>query len=254
MPRPLLLICCCASAAAQPLELSSTAHFYDTITSKPRWFVMFYAPWCGHCRAMEPEWTSLAALLQGSTTGVARVDATVHTELAALYEVNGFPSLHLLDGGRLYEYGGERTVEAMRAFAEGGFEGDRLHSRPMPTRPSLLDPLLALPAGVATVIEVAATKHPVAGALLAAALVSLGVLMGAACRRPQFMMVRAPDGVAAGEHFSVELPGTLRTRRMRVVAPPGIADGQPFFVPLTAPPVAVRPRTELKSEEEKKSQ
>ena len=230
----------CSLRISSPVELNGTAHFYDTVgtTGEKDWFVNFYAPWCGHCKALEADWTTLASQLHGSSTGVARVDATAQVELAALYQVEGFPSLQLFSGGRVFSYAGERNLPAMLAFAQGGFKGDALNAQPMPSRPSLLDPLLRLPRGVADVLEVAALTRPLAGALLAAGLFALGVLTAMACRRPEFIMVRAPPGASAGQHFAIELPGRWRSRRMTVAAPPGVVAGQPFFVPLTKPLVA----------------
>jgi len=247
-----LLTLFAAARGSTPLELNGTAHFYNTVgTGEKEWFINFYAPWCGHCKAMEGDWASLAAQLHGSTTGVqvARVDATAHMELAALYKVEGFPSLQFFSGGRIFTYAGERSLSAMRAFAEGGFKGDLPHSQPMPRRPSLLDPLLGLPHGVAVVLEVAAMTRPLAGGLLAAGLFALGVLTAMACRRPQFILVHAPpvDILNRDRHLPVELPGRWRSRRMTVAVPPGVVAGQPFFVPLTEPLVA-RHRSEEKKD------
>ena len=56
-------------------------------------FVMveFFAPWCGHCKSLAPEWKKAAAQLGGVAKMVA-VDATVHSGLASKYQVKGYPS------------------------------------------------------------------------------------------------------------------------------------------------------------------
>jgi len=60
-----------------------TAQNFDelVLNSKDIWFVDFYAPWCGHCKKLEPEWNIAATKLKGQVK-LGKVDATVETELA----------------------------------------------------------------------------------------------------------------------------------------------------------------------------
>lgn len=45
------------------------------LQSKDIWLVEFYAPWCGHCKQLEPEWNEAATKLKGSVK-LGKVDAT----------------------------------------------------------------------------------------------------------------------------------------------------------------------------------
>jgi protein disulfide-isomerase A6 len=42
--------------------------------------IEFYAPWCGHCKALEPEWNEAALALKGQVK-IAKVDADAHKNL-----------------------------------------------------------------------------------------------------------------------------------------------------------------------------
>lgn len=78
------------------------------------WLVEFYAPWCGHCRNLAPEWEKAASMLKG-VVKVAAVDATVHESLASKYQVKGFPTIKVFgfDKRNPVDYQGQRTADGI---------------------------------------------------------------------------------------------------------------------------------------------
>ncbi|XP_069545502.1 protein disulfide-isomerase A2 [Brachyistius frenatus] len=65
--------------------------------------IEFYAPWCGHCRQLEPVYAEAAGKLKKEEQGMrlAKVDATEEKELAEEFDIGSFPTLKLfIDGDR----------------------------------------------------------------------------------------------------------------------------------------------------------
>eukprot|EP01062_Namystynia_karyoxenos_P042376 TRINITY_DN30979_c0_g1_i1.p1 TRINITY_DN30979_c0_g1~~TRINITY_DN30979_c0_g1_i1.p1 ORF type:complete len:251 (+),score=83.08 TRINITY_DN30979_c0_g1_i1:85-753(+) len=103
------------------------------------WFVEFYAPWCGWCRRLRPEWAKLALDLRGAVR-VGKVDVTANTALARRFRIHSFPTLKLFSQGTVYSYEGDRTAAEMAAFARGGFKSAPESARvPVPGIPGALD-------------------------------------------------------------------------------------------------------------------
>ena len=70
--------------------------------------VLFYAPWCGHCKKFHPEYEKAAAVLRKENLYLAKVDATVEKKLAEKFEIQGFPTVKLFIKGQPIEYTGGR--------------------------------------------------------------------------------------------------------------------------------------------------
>ena len=71
--------------------------------------VEFYAPWCGHCQALAPEYAAAATELKGENVALAKVDATEENDLAQQYDIQGFPTVLFFVDGVHKPYTGQRT-------------------------------------------------------------------------------------------------------------------------------------------------
>jgi len=92
--------------------------FDKFVEDTPLLMVEFYAPWCGHCKQLEPEYSAAATILKEDNVKLAKVDAAdeKNQRLAATHDVQGFPTLKFFKNKKAEDYMGERTATAIVAF------------------------------------------------------------------------------------------------------------------------------------------
>ncbi|KAJ8468060.1 hypothetical protein OPV22_030612 [Ensete ventricosum] len=88
-------------------------NFSDFLAKHRHVMVEFYAPWCGHCQALAPEYAAAATALRGEDVVLAKVDATEENELAQRFELQGFPTVLFFIDGVHKDYPGQRSRDAI---------------------------------------------------------------------------------------------------------------------------------------------
>lgn len=91
-------------------------NFDDFINTHDHVLVKFFAPWCGHCKKLAPEYSKAAVTLEKENLYLAQVDATVQKKLASKFEIKGYPTIKLFSSGSQIEYNAGRTEKEIIAW------------------------------------------------------------------------------------------------------------------------------------------
>ncbi|KAJ6729393.1 hypothetical protein OIU85_020322 [Salix viminalis] len=113
------------SALADDVVVLTEGNFEEEVGRDRGALVEFYAPWCGHCKKLAPEYEKLgSSFKKAKTVLIGKVDCDEHKGVCSKYGVSGYPTLQWFPKGSLEpkKYEGPRTAEALAEFVnnEGG--------------------------------------------------------------------------------------------------------------------------------------
>ncbi|KAK1295502.1 hypothetical protein QJS10_CPA16g01625 [Acorus calamus] len=115
-----------ASAIADDVVVVLTEENFEKEVGLDRGaLVEFYAPWCGHCKKLAPEYEKLgSSFKKAKSVLIGKVDCDEHKSLCTKHGVSGYPTIQWFPKGSLEpkKYEGPRTAEALAEFVntEGG--------------------------------------------------------------------------------------------------------------------------------------
>merc|ERR1711887_174926 len=118
MKGVVLLLLLGVAYASDVLELSDET-FKDGVSGKEIMLVEFYAPWCGHCKRLAPEYETAATELKANDPPItiSKVDCPANNDLCSKHGVSGYPTLKIFKNGEVSsDYNGPRDADGIAKY------------------------------------------------------------------------------------------------------------------------------------------
>lgn len=88
--------------------------------------VLFYAPWCGYCKSVMPDWDRINKKFNNQTINnkkinIVKINCDENSQIAEQYDIQGYPTIKLLSSNsngklELFDYDDERNFNKLEQF------------------------------------------------------------------------------------------------------------------------------------------
>ena len=97
---------------SEVIRLDKKNFVKKVLKSNNIWLILFYAPWCGHCKEFHPEFEKIARATKGLFK-LGAVNCEEDRDLAQRYKVEGFPTVLFFGDNKdkFEEYEGDREAK-----------------------------------------------------------------------------------------------------------------------------------------------
>ncbi|KAJ2005782.1 protein disulfide-isomerase precursor [Coemansia sp. RSA 2322] len=102
--------------ANSDVKVLTTETFKEWTAAQGLALIEFYAPWCGHCKILAPEYEKAATILKDENISLAKIDCTEAQALCEEMEIPGFPTLKISKNGDFATYNGTRKEDGIVSY------------------------------------------------------------------------------------------------------------------------------------------
>lgn len=87
--------------------------------AKKKTLILYYAPWCPHCKPVKPIFDELKTIYAGNKeVTIVTINGDEHKDKLKEQNVKGYPTIKLIVGEDSFDYEGERTAEKLQEFIQ----------------------------------------------------------------------------------------------------------------------------------------
>jgi len=134
------------AASSDVIDLDPSSFKSKVLESDLPFMVEFFAPWCGHCQRLAPEWEKAATNLKGIAP-LGKVDCTTHQGLCQQYQVQGYPTIKVFSekGKKINDYQQARQAGAIVRFVTDEIPNHVIRIKDLTSLASFLNENSAIP-------------------------------------------------------------------------------------------------------------